>query len=113
MANDRHPYAWVRDLTRVVNDQQMRDIVNDFRRGPAPPGPTLPSVRVMGAGTVVDGDSKPTAGNGSGWCDSPEIKNWRAPGIEHVDRLLDQADAIDKAERIRLGRPRLPRSNAR
>ena len=88
MADDRHPFAWVRDLRSVVGDKLMRDIVEDFRRGPAAPGPTLPSVRVQGAGTVVDGDSVPAQGNGSGWCDSPQIRDWKPPGINYVDELV-------------------------
>jgi len=88
MANEYNPFEWVQDLRRVVDDKLMADIVSDFRRSPPPPGPTLPTVRVQGAGTVVDGDSVPAQGNGSGWCDSPQIRDWKPPGINYVDELV-------------------------
>jgi hypothetical protein len=66
-------------------------------------------VSVQGAGVVKTGDVGPqhrpidtdATTDRSGWREAPKVDAWRAPGIEHVDRLLDQADAIDKAERIR------------
>jgi hypothetical protein len=99
MANERHPFAWVGDLRRVVGDKLMADIVEDFRRGPAAPGPTLPPVKVMGAGTVK------TAGEevqrGTGWTEAPSTANWRAPGIDLIDEMCAQQDQIDRQARIR------------
>jgi hypothetical protein len=37
----------------------------------------------------------------SGWVDAPKVDNWRPPGVDIMDRMMDQQDAIDRAERIR------------
>jgi hypothetical protein len=95
---------WMRDCVNVVGDDLMRSIVNDFRRGPPPPGPTLPKVTVQGAGTVVtgtDGAKHTPHQEQGGWVKPPQVDAWKPPGLEHMDRLMDQADALDKAERIR------------
>ena len=90
---------WQRDLAAAVPDKAVKDLVNDFRRGPPPAGPTLPAVKVMGAGRVV------TAGEevqrGTGWTEPPKVDQWKPPGLEHMDRMMDQQDAIDRAARIR------------
>jgi hypothetical protein len=99
MANEYNPFEWVQDLRRVVDDKLMADIVSDFRRSPPPPGPTLPTVRVQGAGTVVDGDT-PHGGTG-GWQESPQLSNWTPPGLREMDAMMDQQDAVDRAARIR------------
>jgi hypothetical protein len=91
---------WMRDLVRNVDDKLVADIVSDFRRGPPPPGPTLPTANPVDAAPVVTGSDRVTGG-GSGWANSPEIKDWRPPGVDICDRLMDQQDAIDRAERIR------------
>jgi hypothetical protein len=81
----------------------MADIVNDFRSyNPAPRSLTPPAtVTPVGAGKVVTGSDAPVASGGTGWADSPQIRDWKPPGVEHMDRMMDQADAIDRAERIR------------
>jgi hypothetical protein len=89
---------WKRDLVENVPDHLVRQIAEDFRKGPPPAGPTLPSVKVMGAGTVVDGE---TAARTRGWVDAPKVDQWRPPGIEHVDALCDEEDRRFRAERIR------------
>ena len=103
MADDRHPYAWVRDLTRVVNTDLMQDIVNDFRNySPTPRADPSAKVVPVGAGRVIDGNDAPVASTGTGgWVEAPKVDAWRPPGVDICDQLMDQADAIDKAARIR------------
>jgi hypothetical protein len=98
------PFEWVKDLRRVVGDKLMKDIVDDFRSyNPAPRSTLSPpaTVQIQGAGRVVGGSDGPVASTGTGWADSPQIKDWKAPGLEIMDRMMDQQDALDKAERIR------------
>jgi hypothetical protein len=90
---------WQRDLEQAVPTDLVKQIVEDFRRGPPPAGPTLPSVRVMGAGTVVDGDSVPAPTRG--WVEAKPLDQWKPDGLEICDALVDQQDAIDRAARVR------------
>ena len=102
MANERHPNAWVGDMRSVVDTKLMQDIVSDFRNySPTPRADPSAKVVPVGAGRVIDGNDTPVASTGSGWADSPQIKDWKPPGLEHMDRMMDQADAIDRAERLR------------
>jgi hypothetical protein len=96
----------MRDCVNVVDDKLMRSIVDDFRRGPPPPGPTLPKVSVQGAGVVKDVDPGPKyrpyqEAQGGGWVKPPQVDDWRAPGLREMDRMMDQQDAIDRAARAR------------
>jgi hypothetical protein len=95
-----NPFEWVKDLRRVVDDKLMADIVNDFRRGPAPPGGTTATVRVVGAGRVVDG-SDVVAGGGTGWVDAPKVNDWTPPGLREMDRMMDAADLQDRLARVK------------
>jgi hypothetical protein len=64
--------------------------------------PSRPSkVTPVGAGVVKDAGSNTVASSGTGWVKPPQVDQWRAPGIEHVDALVDAQDAVDKAERVR------------
>jgi hypothetical protein len=36
-----------------------------------------------------------------GWTEPPSTDNWRAPGIDIIDRLVDQQDALDLVARAR------------
>ena len=103
MAHDRHPYEWVRDMTRVADDKLVRDLVRDFAGyNPSPRSPLNQppqTVQVQGAGRVVSGSDAPVASSGTGWANSPEI---RPPdGLQHIDRMLDEEDRIWRAQRIR------------
>jgi hypothetical protein len=93
---------YINDLTKAVPDQLVRQIAQDFRSyNPAPRGAGS-TVTVVGSGKVqTAGENVPTAGNGSGWCDSPQIRDWKPPGLEHMDAMLDEADRRDRAARIR------------
>ena len=94
---------WQRDLVRNVGTDQVRDIVNDFRNySPTPRADPNARVLPVGAGRVIDGNDTPVASTGTGgWVEAPKVDNWRPPGVDLCDRLMDQADAIDRAERIR------------
>jgi hypothetical protein len=101
MADD--PFEWVKDLRRVVDNKLMADIVDDFRNyNPAPRSISPPAtVRVVGAGNVVGGDvgpqHRPVDATNSGWQEPPKVNDWKPPGLEHMDRMMDAQDAIDKA----------------
>jgi hypothetical protein len=80
----------------------MRSIVEDFRRGPPPPGAPLPKVNVVGAGRVIDGDDvkRGTTGQNSGWVQAPALPQ-DPPGWSAVDRLLDADDRAWREDRRR------------
>jgi hypothetical protein len=105
MANEYNPFEWVNDLRRVADDKLVKQIAEDFRNyNPSPRSSLSPpaTVQVVGAGRVVGGDeAQPVAGTGSGWADSPQIKDWRAPGIDYVDAMCDAQDRVDRAARAR------------
>jgi hypothetical protein len=86
------PASVMRDMVNCVPDSFIRDIA--LRDGRAPTGPSsqgvIPSSQPL---SNVRG-----GGGRSGW--AREIPLGPQPGINHVDRLLDHADAQDRAERI-------------
>jgi hypothetical protein len=43
---------------------------------------------------------RPAIGNG-GWIDPPTVRDWKPPGLATMDRLMNQQDALDRAERVR------------
>jgi hypothetical protein len=81
---------WAADLARCVDDKLMRDIVSDGRAHQA--------VISRGGNTAA---TNREAERGTGWRESPQVDSWKPPGVEHCDRLMDQADMIDKAEKAR------------
>jgi hypothetical protein len=102
MADD--PYEYMRDLIRAVPDKLVRDIVNDFRSyNPHPTQDPSAKVSVQGAGRVVTGDDGPAHRplDRSGWQEPPKVDSWRPPGVEIMDRMMDQQDAVDRAARVR------------
>jgi hypothetical protein len=60
----------------------------------------LPTANPIDAAPVKTGSDTVSHG-GSGWVESPQIRDWKPPGLAAMDRLMDAADARDKAERIR------------
>jgi hypothetical protein len=99
------PQPWMRDAVKVADDALVKSLVDDFRSyNPSPRSPLNSppaTANPVDAAPVKTGSDGPVASTGTGWADSPQIKDWRPPGLEHMDRMMDQADAIDKAERIR------------
>jgi hypothetical protein len=93
MANHDLP-EWQRDMMRAVDDKTIRAIVKDHCRS-APAAPPA-KVFVQGAGPVAG-----PIPSKNGWVDAPSIKNWKAPGSDIIDRLVDVQDAIDRAARAR------------
>jgi hypothetical protein len=91
---------YVRDLVQAVPDDLMRNIVADNRHPIHLTQDPAAKVLPVGAGRVVDGTDT-VAHGGSGWVTPPQVDAWRPPGVEIADRLLDQAAAIDRAERVR------------
>jgi hypothetical protein len=96
MSSDAILDALIRALTDLKQRQSdnsiIRDIVADSRRSP----PSQPSSAMA---DVHDQASRqyPTHSKG-GWVDAPSIDNWRAPGINIIDRMMDQQDRIDRAK---------------
>lgn len=103
MANERHPNAWVGDMRSVVDTKLMQDIVSDFRNySPTPRADPSAKVLPVGAGRVIDGSDAPVASNGTGgWVEAPKVDSWKPPGLEHMDRMMDAQDAIDRLQRVR------------
>jgi hypothetical protein len=91
----------LRRMREACSDKTMRDIVADNRNSVFLPAPRSPATVVpVGAGKTLTGDDG-AKHRGSGWTEPPSIDNWRAPGLEHMDRTMDQQDAIDRAARAR------------
>jgi hypothetical protein len=96
---------WQRDLVSNVDDKAVRDLVSDFRNyqvGPSQ-GPAA-KVTVQGAGVVKDADLGPAYRpyvEQGGWVKPPQVDQWKPPGLSVMDAMLDQADALDKAERVK------------
>ena len=101
MADD--PYEYWRDLARAVPTSVVQDIVADNRNRPSSGGSVLPTVKILGAGTVVTGTdgAAHTPAQNHGWTEPPRTENWRAPGIDIIDRLVDQQDERDLEARCR------------
>jgi len=100
---DRMP-EWMADLVRAVPDQVVKDLVKDFRSyNPHPAQDPSAKVVPQGAGKVVGGDDgvahRPV--DQSGWVDPPQISDWTPPGVKHCDALMDQQDALDRAQRVK------------
>jgi hypothetical protein len=85
-----------RAMERACDTQTLRDIVADNRVSVHLPADPNAKVTPQGAGRVVDGE---TPQNRSGWADSPRLR--QPDGVNYIDAMCDQADAIDRAERLR------------
>jgi hypothetical protein len=91
----------LRRMNEACDSKTLADIVADNRTSvflPAPPSPA--TVVPVGAGRVIDGGDG-AKHRGSGWTEPPSIDNWRPPGLEAMDRMMDTQDAIDRAARAR------------
>jgi hypothetical protein len=108
--NDRHPNAWIGDMRRVADTRLVQDLVNDFRNySPTPRADPSAKVQVQGAPTVKTGDVGPqhrpidtdATTDRSGWQEAPKVDDWKPPGVEIMDQMMDQQDRIDRAQRIR------------
>jgi hypothetical protein len=83
---------WQLDLMRAVNDKTMADIRSDAR-----------AHAVINANrdlTTAKTNTEPE--RGTGWVEAKSIDSWKPPGVEYCDRMMDEADMIDKAQRVRL-----------
>jgi hypothetical protein len=111
MADKMQP--WMKDAVRAVNTDLMQDIVNDNRSPPRPAAPPS-NVTVVGSGRVQDFDVGPayrpyvppkeddtSATDRGGWRDSPQIKDWKPPGLREMDAMMDAQDAHDRVARAR------------
>jgi hypothetical protein len=81
-----------RAMQRACDDKTMRDIINDHRTSVF--GPTVGAkVTVSGAGTVIDGDSRP---RGSGWVEAVPLgaRDW----CSMTKAEIEQRDAEWKKE---------------
>jgi hypothetical protein len=77
---------------KFVETSVLRQIVADNRAPMHPAAPAAPQ-GVVGAAKVITGN------DGVGWTNSPKVDDWRPPGLQIMDRLVDQQDRIDRAER--------------
>src|SRR5271155_3057736 len=90
-------------MAAAVGDDLIRDIVREMRHPPVLPSIPSATVRVVGTPEVVSGNDGPRHGGGS-----VSISDWRPPGDRIFNALMDQQDAIDRAERVRTAVGRLP-----
>jgi hypothetical protein len=102
---------WQLDMLAVVDDKLMRQISEDFRRGPPSPGPTLPSVTPVGAGRVVDADvgpkyrgwteatplrPMPLADPRSRWLSEDEVKELKRKELAELEARLGRKEGQEK-----------------
>src|SRR6516162_10241305 len=90
--------SWVARSRRIVDDKLMRDIIADNAGDRPTSGSMIPSapsrVTPVGSGRVVDaGTDAPVSGPGSGWADSPQLR--QPDGVALVDQLVAQQDLAD------------------
>jgi hypothetical protein len=99
------PFQWAKDLQSAVGTDVVKQLVADFRNyqvGPSQ-GPAG-KVTVQGAGTVqtgTDGAKHTPHQEQGGWVKPPQVDQWKPPGLSVMDRMMDQADALDKAARAK------------
>jgi hypothetical protein len=91
---------WMRPMLDVVDDKLMRQIAEDFRRGPPPPGPTLPKATPIDAGRVVTGTDGAAHTPHRGWSEAPKLPQ-DPPGWSGVEALLDAEDRAWREQRQR------------
>jgi hypothetical protein len=93
---------YMRDLAEAVPTSVVKDLVSDFRSyNPHPAQDPSAKVVPQGAGRVIDGNDTVASTGTGGWVDAPKVDNWRPPGLEHIDRMMDAADLQDRIERVR------------
>jgi hypothetical protein len=80
---------WQQEMIEALSGNVLGDIVADNRASRAPSS-IIP--------TSSQGPSAPTVGNGRGWIDPPPVKDWKPPGQDIIDAMLDAAAAQDRAE---------------
>jgi hypothetical protein len=84
---------WVRRSRRVCDDKLMADIVGDSRRGDIHArASVIPPPKATSQQSEAT-PQKPT----HGWVDPVPLRS--PPGLEHVDRLVDQQDRRDAIAR--------------
>jgi hypothetical protein len=84
-----------RDMVAAVPDNLLANIVRDSRVPPTDGQGPGTKVTVASAGRVVTGN------DGAGWTNSPKVDDWKPPGLAIMDRMMDQQDAIDRADRAK------------
>jgi hypothetical protein len=86
------PASALREMVNCVPDSFVRDIAQRDARAPTGPSAqgAIPSSQPL--------SNIRTGGGGTGW--AREIPLGPQPGINHIDRLLDHADAQDRHERM-------------
>jgi hypothetical protein len=81
----------------------LRDIINDNRGDRPTSGSMIPNQKP--SKVVPVGAAKVTTpgepARGTGWVKPPQVDQWRPPGVDICDELMDQQDRIDRAARIR------------
>lgn len=82
--------AWQLEAARAVGNDLVRDIVNDHRRGVAPPSSPLGPQLLT---------HTPPPQSTHGWVDAPPLPD-TPPGDRYIKAMLDAQDARDRAERI-------------
>jgi hypothetical protein len=98
MADQKLP-PWAKDLVDCVGTAEIKAIVEDLRSyNPSPSQGAAAKVTPVGAGRVIDGDD---IKRGYGWVKPPQVDQWKPPGLEAMDRMMDVQDAIDKAARAK------------
>jgi hypothetical protein len=81
---------WQKEMSEAVGTNLIGDIVSDSRRGHAPRSAISPPSQ----------GAAPAIGK-HGWVDPPKVDDWRPPGLDVIDRMMDQQDAADRADLVK------------
>jgi hypothetical protein len=84
---DDNERPWHQRAAKAVGNDLLADLVRDNRAGQGPSS-IIPS----------KGNAPAAPTNRSGWVDPPQVDQWSPPGQRIVDRMMDQQDAVDRAE---------------
>lgn len=82
------PASAAREMAAAVSDDLVRGIVGDHRRGVPQPA------------SDVKGGSARTIPSANGWIEARPLPA-SPPGYSHIERMMDAADAEDRAEHAR------------
>ncbi|UGY27312.1 hypothetical protein HU675_0011430 [Bradyrhizobium septentrionale] len=82
------------EMSRAVGTDALRDIVRDNRRNVHDRPGIIPDTPAAA--------EKPPVGK-NGWVEPPKITDWKPPGLDAFERIMDAQDAEDRRERKRRG----------
>jgi hypothetical protein len=85
----------LREMVKACGTADLADLVHASRRPQGPRAGGIPSSQTL-SGVHAGGGARIPPGSGTGWRDAAELRP--PPGINYVDRLVDEQDRRDRAD---------------